>query len=138
MSVIRRCARSLGWSVREVLCQDPAAPALERVDVVQPVLFTMMVSLAEVLGGYGIVPDAVIGHSQGEIAAAYIAGVFSLAEAAECCGAAQCGAERACPGAGAMASVLLGADELRRAAAALGPGVEHRRDQRPHPHRHQR
>ena len=65
-----------GWSVREVLCQDPAAPALDRVDVIQPVLFTMMVSLAEVLSRYGIVPDAVIGHSQGEIAAAYIAGVL--------------------------------------------------------------
>ena len=44
-----------GWSVREVLCQDPAAPSLDRVDVVQPVLFAVMVSLAEVLGGYGIV-----------------------------------------------------------------------------------
>ena len=69
--------------MREVLCQDPAAPALDRVDVVQPVLFTMMVSLAEVLASYGIVPDAVIGHSQGEIAAAYIAGVLPLAEAAK-------------------------------------------------------
>src|SRR5208282_3404190 len=72
-----------GWSVREVLCQDPGAPALDRVDVVQPVLFTMMVSLAEVLRRYGIVPDTVIGHSQGEIAAAYIAGVLSLPEAAK-------------------------------------------------------
>ena len=71
-----------GWSVREVLCQDPAAPALDRVDVVQPVLFTMMVSLAAVLESCGIFPDAVIGHSQGEIAAAYIAGVLPLDEAA--------------------------------------------------------
>ena len=70
------------WSVREVLCQDPAAPPLDRVDVVQPVLFTMMVSLAAVLESYGVVPDAVIGHSQGEIAAAYIAGVLPLDEAA--------------------------------------------------------
>ncbi|WP_120313485.1 acyltransferase domain-containing protein, partial [Mycobacterium alsense] len=65
-----------GWSVRDVLYEEPGAPALDRVDVVQPVLFTMAVSLAEVLGHYGIVPDAVIGHSQGEIAAAYIAGVL--------------------------------------------------------------
>ncbi|HTZ15579.1 MAG TPA: fatty-acid--AMP ligase, partial [Mycobacterium sp.] len=72
-----------GWSVREVLCGDEAAASLDRVDVVQPALFTMMVSLAEVLRRYGIVPDAVIGHSQGEIAAAYIAGVLSLPEAAE-------------------------------------------------------
>ena len=71
-----------GWSVRAVLDQDPGAPGLERVDVVQPVLFAVMVALAEMLGGYGVVPDAVIGHSQGEIAAAYVAGVFTLAEAA--------------------------------------------------------
>ncbi|KZS60623.1 hypothetical protein A4G26_11330 [Mycobacterium kansasii] len=100
-----------GWSVREVLCQDPAAPALDRVDVVQPVLFTMMVSLAEVLNHYGIVPDAVIGHSQGEIAAAYIAGVFPLPEAAKVV-ARRSQALSALRGAGAMASVLLSADQL--------------------------
>ena len=101
-----------GWSVRDVLCQDPAAPALDRVDVVQPVLFTMMVSLAEVLSHYGIVPDAVIGHSQGEIAAAYIAGVLSLPEAAKVV-ARRSQALSALCGAGGMASVLLDAEQLR-------------------------
>jgi acyl transferase domain-containing protein/acyl-CoA synthetase (AMP-forming)/AMP-acid ligase II/NADPH-dependent curcumin reductase CurA/acyl carrier protein/NADP-dependent 3-hydroxy acid dehydrogenase YdfG len=101
-----------GWSVREVLCQDPGAPALDRVDVVQPVLFTMMVALAEVLRHYGIVPDAVIGHSQGEIAAACIAGALSLPEAAKVV-ARRSQALSALGGTGAMASVLLGADELR-------------------------
>ncbi|OBG28373.1 type I polyketide synthase [Mycobacterium sp. 852002-51057_SCH5723018] len=100
-----------GWSVREVLRQDPAAPALDRVDVVQPVLFTMMVSLAEVLKGYGIVPDAVIGHSQGEIAAAYIAGVLPLPEAALVV-ARRSQALSDLRGGGAMASVLLAADQL--------------------------
>ena len=100
-----------GWSVREVLCQDPGAPALDRVDVVQPVLFTMMVGLAEVLRCYGIVPDAVIGHSQGEIAAAYIAGALSLPEAAKVV-ARRSQALSALGGTGGMASVLLGADEL--------------------------
>jgi len=100
------------WSVRDVLCQDPAAPPLDRVDVVQPVLFTMMVSLAEVLRHYGIVPDAVIGHSQGEIAAAYVAGVLPLPEAAKIV-ARRSQALSALRGAGGMASVLLGADELQ-------------------------
>ncbi|MCV7442422.1 type I polyketide synthase [Mycobacterium paraense] len=99
------------WSVRDVLLQDPAAPSLDRVDVVQPVLFTMMVSLAEVLGHCGIVPDAVIGHSQGEIAAAYLAGVFGLPEAAKIV-ARRSQALSALCGAGAMASVLLGAEQL--------------------------
>ncbi|WP_099318894.1 type I polyketide synthase [Mycobacterium ostraviense] len=99
------------WSARDVLLQDPAAPALDRVDVVQPVLFTMMVSLAEVLGSYGIVADAVIGHSQGEIAAAYIAGVLPLSEAAKVV-ALRSQALSALRGAGGMASVLLDAEQL--------------------------
>lgn len=100
-----------GWSVRDVLCQKPSAPGLDRVDVVQPVLFTIMVSLAKVLSHYGIVPDAVIGHSQGEIAAAYIAGVLSLPEAAKVV-ALRSQALSTLRGAGAMASVLLGAEQL--------------------------
>ena len=99
------------WSVREVLCQDPAAPALDRVDVVQPVLFTIMVSLAAVLESCGIFPDAVIGHSQGEIAAAYIAGVLPLDEAARVVARRSQALGGLC-GAGTMASVLLGADQL--------------------------
>ena len=61
---------------------------------------------------YGIVPDAVIGHSQGEIAAAYIAGALSLPEAAKVV-ARRSQALSALGGTGAMASVLLGADELQ-------------------------
>ena len=83
MTAIRRCARSRVGRCARSCAGTESAPSLDRVDVVQPVLFTMMVSLAEVLSSYGIVPDAVIGHSQGEIAAAYIAGVLSLPEAAE-------------------------------------------------------
>ncbi|BBX57677.1 hypothetical protein MSHO_30220 [Mycobacterium shottsii] len=72
-----------GWSVGAVVRGEPSAMALERVDVVQPVLFAVMVSLARTLISYGIEPDAVIGHSQGEIAAAYVAGVFTLEQAAK-------------------------------------------------------
>ncbi|WP_199520528.1 acyltransferase domain-containing protein, partial [Kitasatospora sp. MBT63] len=60
----------------------PGAPGLDRVDVVQPALFAVMVSLAALWRAYGVRPDAVVGHSQGEVAAAYVAGGLSLADAA--------------------------------------------------------
>ncbi|GAA3769228.1 hypothetical protein GCM10022403_000880 [Streptomyces coacervatus] len=70
------------WSVTSVLRGDDGAPSLERVDVVQPALFAVMVSLAAVWRARGIRPDAVIGHSQGEVAAACVAGALSLNDAA--------------------------------------------------------
>jgi len=68
------------WSLTEVLSD---AEALERVDVVQPVLFATMVSLAALWRSHGVEPDAVVGHSQGEIAAACVAGALSLDDAAK-------------------------------------------------------
>lgn len=70
------------WSLIDVLNEAPGAPSVERPDVVQPALFAAMVSLAALWKSFGIVPAAVIGHSQGEIAAAYVAGALSLSDAA--------------------------------------------------------
>nr|AUO14849.1 Malonyl CoA-acyl carrier protein transacylase [Amycolatopsis sp.] len=67
------------WSLREVLAD---AEALRRVDVVQPALFAVMVSLAALWRSFGVVPDAVVGHSQGEIAAAVVSGALSLEDGA--------------------------------------------------------
>ncbi|WP_224770470.1 SDR family NAD(P)-dependent oxidoreductase [Mycobacterium simulans] len=100
-----------GWSVRDVLHHHPDAPPLDRVDVIQPVLFTIMISLAELLRTHGITPDAVIGHSQGEIAAAYIAGALPLNQAAKIV-ALRSQALTTLSGHGAMASVRLTPDEL--------------------------
>ncbi|MFI1016073.1 SDR family NAD(P)-dependent oxidoreductase [Streptomyces sp. NPDC020965] len=71
-----------GWSVLDLLTGDPDAPSLDRVDVVQPALFAVMVSLAAAWRALGVTPAAVIGHSQGEIAAACVAGALSLPDAA--------------------------------------------------------
>lgn len=83
---MHRCEKALrehvGWSLIDVLRGAPDAPGLDRVDVVQPALWAIMVSLAELWRSAGVIPDAVIGHSQGEIAAAYVAGALSLQDAA--------------------------------------------------------
>jgi len=83
---IEACAAAFAplcdWSLLDVLRGVPGAPGLERVDVVQPALFAVMVALAAQWRALGVQPDAVIGHSQGEIAAAYVAGALSLADAA--------------------------------------------------------
>lgn len=75
-------AEFVDWSLLDVVAQVPGAPGLDRVDVVQPVLWAMMVSLARMWASVGVVPDAVIGHSQGEVAAAHVAGALSLRDAA--------------------------------------------------------
>ncbi|MFI1358051.1 SDR family NAD(P)-dependent oxidoreductase [Streptomyces sp. NPDC020898] len=67
------------WRLSEVLGDEAA---LGRVDVVQPVSFAVMVSLAALWRSVGVVPDAVVGHSQGEIAAAVVAGGLSLEDGA--------------------------------------------------------
>ncbi|OBK93662.1 type I polyketide synthase, partial [Mycobacterium sp. 1165178.9] len=83
---LQHCDKALAeyvdWSLIDVIRGAPGAPGLDRVDVVQPALWAVMVSLAELWRSVGVVPDAVIGHSQGEIAAAYVAGALSLEDAA--------------------------------------------------------
>jgi NADPH:quinone reductase-like Zn-dependent oxidoreductase/malonyl CoA-acyl carrier protein transacylase len=75
-------AAHVDWSLSGVLRAEPGQPGLDRVDVVQPVLWAVMVSLAELWRSLGVRPDAVLGHSQGEIAAAVVAGALSLPDGA--------------------------------------------------------
>uniref|UniRef100_UPI003F4A75CA type I polyketide synthase n=1 Tax=Streptomyces sp. bgisy159 TaxID=3413795 RepID=UPI003F4A75CA len=70
------------YRVLDVLRGTPGAPPLERLDVVQPTLFVVCVALARLWMACGVRPAAVAGQSQGEIAAAHIAGVLTLEDAA--------------------------------------------------------
>ncbi|HEY1971728.1 MAG TPA: beta-ketoacyl synthase N-terminal-like domain-containing protein, partial [Pseudonocardia sp.] len=83
---LAECAVALApfvdWSLPDVLAGREGAPGFDRVDVVQPALWAVMVSLAAVWEAAGVLPDAVVGHSQGEIAAAVVAGSLSLEDAA--------------------------------------------------------
>ncbi|MFI0408240.1 SDR family NAD(P)-dependent oxidoreductase [Actinomadura sp. 3N508] len=90
---------------------DIRDPDLEKVDQIQPALFAMMVSLAAVWEAHGVKPDAVIGHSQGEIAAACVAGALTLDDAAKIV-ALRAKALTRLAGTGGMASLNLPADQL--------------------------
>ncbi|MFD0906061.1 SDR family NAD(P)-dependent oxidoreductase, partial [Actinomadura sediminis] len=83
--IVGDCERALeplvDWSLTGVLRGAPDAPPLDRVDVVQPALLAMMVALAGTWRAHGVEPDAVVGHSQGEIAAAHVAGALPLDDA---------------------------------------------------------
>ncbi|NRN71184.1 hypothetical protein GC106_84590 [Kibdelosporangium sp. 4NS15] len=113
------CAEALGefveWSLVDVLGDEVL---LGRVDVVQPVLWAVMVSLAEVWRSYGVVPSAVVGHSQGEIAAAVVAGGLSLVDGARVVALRSRAIGEVLAGRGGMVSVPLPPDEL-----PLGDGL---------------
>jgi acyl transferase domain-containing protein/acyl-CoA synthetase (AMP-forming)/AMP-acid ligase II len=117
------CERALApfvdWSVEGVLRGEGDAPSLERVDVVQPVLFCVMVSLAGLWRACGVRPDAVVGHSQGEIAAAFVAGALSLSDAARVV-TARSSALVALAGRGGMVSVAGGVEEVERLLESCG------------------
>ncbi|MEU9348147.1 SDR family NAD(P)-dependent oxidoreductase [Streptomyces sp. NPDC048278] len=109
------CAEAVGgyadWSVLDVVRGTEGAPGADRVDVVQPVLFSIMVSLADVWRSYGVVPEAVVGHSQGEIAAACVAGALSLSDAARVVVVRSRALRRLC-GRGGMLSVVAPAPDV--------------------------
>ncbi|GAA4016793.1 hypothetical protein GCM10022247_44960 [Allokutzneria multivorans] len=93
------------WSLLDVLQGNDTA-WLERVDMVQPALWAVMVSLASLWRASGVEPSAVIGHSQGEIAAAVVAGALSIEDGARVV-ALRSKAIRAIAGVGGMMSVQL-------------------------------
>ncbi|GFG54166.1 acyltransferase domain-containing protein [Mycolicibacterium agri] len=84
---MRRCDAALGefadWSLIEAVRTPPTSAIRDRVDVTQPMLFAAMVSLAAQWRALAVYPDAVLGHAQGEVAAAYVAGALSLRDAAK-------------------------------------------------------
>ncbi len=109
---MRECADALSEFVEWDLFEELCGGRFDRVDVVQPVLFAVMVSLAAVWQAGGVKPSAVVGHSQGEIAAACVAGVLSLRDAARVV-ALRSVAIRELSGRGGMVSVPLPEQDVR-------------------------
>ena len=84
--------------------------------MIQPALFAVQVALASLWRSWGVEPDAVVGHSMGEVAAAYVAGALSLEDAALVICTRSKLVKRTV-GQGAMASVELSIDDAGRAIA---------------------
>ena len=120
---LAECARALApytdWSLADVIAGAKGAPGLDRVDVVQPALWAVMVSLAAVWEAAGVTPDAVVGHSQGEIVAACVAGILSLEDSARVV-ALRSRALAALAGRGGMLSVAEPAEAVQKRIAAFG------------------
>jgi acyl transferase domain-containing protein/acyl carrier protein len=115
-------APHLDWPVYDTLTADPTTIEvdLERVDVVQPALFAVLTSLATLWRHHGIEPDAVIGHSQGEIAAAHTAGALSLSDAAKINALRAKAIRHTLAGHGGMMNISLPAHDVSTLITATG------------------
>ncbi|MFC3744978.1 type I polyketide synthase, partial [Paractinoplanes deccanensis] len=110
-------APHVDWSLREVLTGEAGAPGYDRIDVVQPALFAVMVGLAAMWRSHGVRPAAVVGSSQGEVAAAYVAGALSLEDAARIIAERSKLFAEALVGNGAVASVAATVEQVTETLA---------------------
>ncbi|NEY32345.1 SDR family NAD(P)-dependent oxidoreductase [Streptomyces sp. PRKS01-65] len=119
---LRACGAALAgfvdWDLEGVLRQVPGEPTLERVDVVQPASWAVMVSLAALWRSCGVEPAAVVGHSQGEIAAACVSGALPLEDAARVVALRSQAIAKGLAGLGGMMSLALPLAEAETRLAA--------------------
>ncbi|PSB25824.1 type I polyketide synthase [Stenomitos frigidus] len=71
------------WSLLHELTADEASSRLQETAIAQPILFALQVALAALWQSWGVVPEAVVGHSMGEVAAAYVSGALNLPDAVQ-------------------------------------------------------
>ncbi|WP_217181452.1 acyltransferase domain-containing protein [Streptomyces sp. AC495_CC817] len=111
-----------GFSPVEQLGLDAHAGRLDELDVLQPTMISLQIALAALWRSWGVTPDAVVGHSMGEIAAAHVAGALSLRDAVMI-GCRRSALLRRIAGKGALALTELSPAEARAVAEAAGGGI---------------
>ncbi|MXN67238.1 SDR family NAD(P)-dependent oxidoreductase [Stappia sp. GBMRC 2046] len=113
-----------GWSLETMLFSEDLEKEIDRAAVAQPLLFALQVSLVQSLREKGVRPDAVIGHSVGEVAGAWASGALGLADAVKVVHARSAHQE-VTRDLGGMAALLLSADAARAAIDDPAfPGLE--------------
>lgn len=80
-AVLQRLPEKPGWTLEQAILEPPATSAINHVTRSQPVCTAVQVALVELLSKWGVRPKSVIGHSSGEIAAAYAAGRLTSTQA---------------------------------------------------------
>lgn len=118
-AALAECEAILAGRLGRPLVELFDAPALDRIEVTQPVLFAFEYALARWLSSLGLAPDALIGHSMGEYVAACLGGALDLRDALELV-LARGRAMRAAPP-GRMAAVFASAERVQ---PVLGAGVD--------------
>lgn len=124
--VVERCDHLLrpytGWSLVEELRADEAASRMHRTDVAQIALFAVQIGLVALWKSWGIEPQAALGHSVGEIAAAYVAGVLTLEDAIRVV-FHRSRLQELTAGAGKMVAIGLSEHEVRQQLQAYGDRI---------------
>ncbi|MEU9608279.1 beta-ketoacyl synthase N-terminal-like domain-containing protein [Streptomyces sp. NPDC048057] len=117
---VDRCADAFAphvdFSVTRLIAGEEPAGVADSLEGVQVALFTMMAGLTALWRSSGVAPDLVLGHSQGEVAAAYAAGALTLQDAAAVV-ATRARLLSSLAGTGAMTVLGLDEDETRRLLA---------------------
>ncbi|MFJ4499522.1 amino acid adenylation domain-containing protein [Streptomyces sp. NPDC088864] len=114
---VTECDRVLrefaGWSLLAEMTADESASRMNEIWLAQPANFALQTGLAAMWRSYGVRPDAVVGHSTGEIAAFYEAGVYSLEDAVRIV-VQRSRLQHTLAGTGTMLAVSLPEDEAER------------------------